>query len=186
MYTGGSIRGKSLMSVLFVEKPSVTIRPLGVMWKPTGGEALYAVCVGKVSVNTQMQRKPGKHKSSMTFHVENAKGHMTLQRNQFVESVRRPELLCSNWDLCENLGTGKSLYWVARNCQHVSCSQTHKNWGRESSPWALVLKSALLREHTRVNLALKNGEHTGQLFIVVGSQAKMLLSLFFFFFFLFF
>ena len=47
-----------------------------------------------------------------------------------------------------------------------------------------MLKSALLREHTRVNLALKNGEQTGQLFIVVGSQAKMLLSLFFFFFFL--
>ena len=45
-----------------------------------------------------------------------------------------------------------------------------------------MLKSALLREHTRVNLALKNGEQTGQLFIVVGSQAKMLLSLFFFFF----
>ena len=44
-----------------------------------------------------------------------------------------------------------------------------------------MLKSALLREHTRVNLALKNGEQTGQLFIVVGSQAKMLLSLFFFF-----
>ena len=49
-----------------------------------------------------------------------------------------------------------------------------------------MLKSALLREHTRVNLALKNGEQTGQLFIVVGSQAKMLLSLFFFFFFGFF
>lgn len=48
-----------------------------------------------------------------------------------------------------------------------------------------MLKSALLREHTRVNLALKNGEQTGQLFIVVGSQAKMLLSLFFFFFLIF-